>query len=497
MINVKLFKNKYNYPKFSRSLTQVGEVLQCTPLNINSTNGEILTQNFSELHNANYISLEIDNVLLYAWIDSIEHYSGEKRYKIKYTVDGFRSYIDKVDLGVQYIKRSPTPSNELDPMLRGHSSSSTDLNITVKDFENRGLRTLVVVASLTSNQPSQTYLKTPIQPTPYILYFCDYPVNNWTSVSAIVNLITKLNSSQKPINITTIYSTPYIADSNRVPSPLRLEFESGGEDVLIEGFHLYTQVPKLYTHIKIDPPSDSLRQTPHSRQIVIGESGIMSVGEELLYRNDLYLRRDIDIYSGATNFSLMLYNENENIWKMTPYSLRGSAMQSIPIAYSPEQQLLAMSQTNRNTALFGDVANLVVGGAQIVGGILGAGATGGLSLAMAGSGLMQAGSTIVDMTSREEILRDSLNAHQNPSAFLGSALGATMYDRVFIITKSKKKDNSELVRSLYGYPQNKLMNLSLPSRGFIQTQECNVSGNIPKYGLEEINSRFNQGINVQ
>ena len=58
-------------------------------------------------------------------------------------------------------------------------------------------------------------------------------------------------------------------------------------------------------------------------------------------------------------------------------------------------------------------------------------------------------------------------------------------------------DNAVKVNERYGYPKN-MVDEYYSSQGFLKLQNCSVSGtgstSVPQWAIEEINSRFNEGI---
>lgn len=497
MITLQFYKNQYSYPDYG-SITAVGSPLTVTPINIDSTRGTILTQQpFDDIHAVNYLSLDFGSTVLYAFITNVKHHSGDKRYQIEYQVDAFRSYINQASLGTQFIKRSPTVSNTIDPYLRGDVDNLKDINIQKLTFSGGNNRTLVVQVSVPSDTPAGAYLGHPLQPSPYLMHCVDYSANSWHTVEAITSLISIISQSEKPINLVSIYSIPYYAKTIKTTAPLRLEF-SPTDIRSIEGFYTMpvnafgSELP--FREMTIQKPDAILRRTPHTVQIVVPEAGILNIPDDVLFDSrTLVLRQDIDITTGASNYGLFF--KTGSTYLMLPHSVRGASVSGVPVAFSPEQQLMAINQTNRTTSLLSDVAGIAMGGAVIAGSVLAAPATGGVSLAGLTAGGVQAGSSLINLFTRDEALRDSLNNHSNPPAYLGSALLPSFVSDVFIVITKVKNDNQTLVNERFGYPQNKLDTLTLPASGFIQTSECCVSGaNVPDWAKQEINLRFDNGI---
>lgn len=501
MIQLQLYKNPEGYPNYTQNIVSMGSTYDVTPVNIDIRNGSILMEvDFNTLSQANYLSLDFGTTLLFAFIDNIKHHSGD-RYQVDYTVDAFRSYINKATLGTQFIKRSPTVSNTVDPLLRGVNDNLKDIDIEKLTFPSAGVRrTLVVQVSVPSTSPEGTYLGHPLQPNPYLMYLVDYNANTWHTVDAITDLLGVITKNEKPINLVNIYSIPWYTKGTTTPLPLPLEI-SAGQVTEINGFYVLPvgsiDSDRPVRAINIPTPPQTLRRTPHSVQLLIPEAGIINIPDDILFdTRELFLRQDIDITTGASNYALAFASGGE--WYLLPHSVRGASVSGVPIAYSPEQQLMAINQTNKTTSLIGDVAGVVMGGAQVVGGVLASPVTGGASLALALSGGVQAGSSLVSAFTRDDALKDSLNTHSNPPAYLGSALLTSFTNDIFMITTKVKDDNATQVNNLYGYPHERLSTLTVPTSGFIQTQECAISGlEIPEWAKQEINARFDMGLRVK
>lgn len=500
MIQLQLYKNPESYPNYTTNIAPMGSSYEVTPVNIDIRSGSILMEiEFNTLSQANYLSLNFGSTLLYAFIDNIKHHSGD-RYQVDYTVDAFRTYISKATLGTQFIKRSPTPSNHIDPFLRGSDDNLAEVTSQKLSFYPNELRTLVVLVSVPSTSPSGTYVGHPLQPSPYLMYMVDYEANSWHEVDAIKDLLDIITKQEKPINLVSIYSIPFYVKTDMAHTPLLLETSAGVVES-IDGFYLYyvhsIDNEKPFRTIEIPTLSDDLRKTAHTVQLIIPEAGIITIPDELLFSDtNLYLRQDIDVTTGASNYSLSRIVNDE--WELLPQSVRGSSVSGVPLAYSPEQQLMAINQTNKTTGLLSDVAGALMGGAQVVGGVLAAPATGGMSLTLAATGGLQVGSSLLNAFTRDDALKDTLHTHTNPPAYLGSALLTSFVNDVFMVVTNVKQDNASQVNSLFGFPQNKLDTLQLPQSGFIQTQECVISGlDIPNWAKQEINARFDSGLRIK
>lgn len=495
MVELKLFQNPRQFPEYTNSITQIGTTKQVTPLNINSQGGEILSQNFPELHTANYLSLKIDGQLLYAWIDSIEHYSGDKRYKIIYSVDPFRTYINRVTLGTQFIKRDPIANNKFDEMLK----SENPLEVTINkiqmnnDASKNNYRTLVVVSKLAvAYQGNPVSSITPAQPVPYFFNLYDYDTQNWTQHTPLKEFMNAVQGSSKAVNIVSMYTIPLIEDGGDfVPTQLPLDTDPPNTPTnIFYNFRLPYGTTNHFRKIKkINPLPESYKKTQFRNQLIIGEGAVLNIPKELSFKTNLYLKQDIDLYTGSSNWSLCLLVNGE--YQLTGHSTRTTGLSPIPLAYNEEQQLLAINQTNNRASMLSDVGNLAISGfglgaSLMTGNLIGAGLSGAKIIG-----------TFVDSQNRKSALEDSLHNSQEQALFTGSALTLDYTNKVYQIITRENPTNSTNINSLYGYPQDKHKALSIPSpSGFVQTQECAVSGPIPKWAIEEINQIFDNGLRV-
>lgn len=101
---------------------------------------------------------------------------------------------------------------------------------------------------------------------------------------------------------------------------------------------------------------------------------------------------------------------------------------------------------------------------------------------------------------RQTSLADMKNAvPSNPPSFLGTALANFYNNKYYTIITYDGVDNREQVHESFGYPINMIKNFSLPSSGFIQTQNCSVGsdGTVPRWAIQEINTIFDNGLRVR
>src|SRR5699024_4233299 len=146
---------------------------------------------------------------------------------------------------------------------------------------------------------------------------------------------------------------------------------------------------------------------------------------------------------------------------------------------------ISQNQNSLTTSLIGDVATVGMGG---VASMTGLGAMAGVPMAFGGI------ASIMGQHAKKEDLKATNTA--NPPAMLGTALTGTLNGTFWIVTKHTKISNSGTVHSTFGYPHEYVKKLSVPSSGFIQTENCNISsdGSVPRWAIEEINQLFDRGL---
>lgn len=484
MARLQFYKNKYNYPNFSPTLTAYGNSLPSTPVGISLKNGKLRVMgNMDDFMSCNYVGITRDSKTIYAWIDDVEFHTDSSFY-VSYIVDAYRTYRSKLEYGNQFIKRGPTPTKKFDELL-GSLKGTNEITRIAGSFLNSNKRYAVVQQKVISG--GETFSTTPVQPSPYRFYFCPYDVNDWTSASPIKDLLTAFaDKGELSEDIVTLYSIPYINTNNMNLTTLRVNFASGA--VNIDGWFQMmdtggedTYATNITQNIPLFFPDD-LTKVNHSVMLVIPDAGIISVPDELIEMEDitLYLRQDVDIFSGAVNYTITSGNGS------IPYhlSVRGSTTGSIPILSDPYDTYISQNQNAITTSLFGDVASIGVG--------IGAISSGN---ALIGAGTLASG--IKGITNTFSGLADAKNAsHSNPPAFLGTALAANFHQKFWIVVMKTKVTNEEEVNSNFGYPHNMIAPLVPPTTGYIQTDGCNVSsdGTVPLWAVNEINRLFDSGI---
>jgi hypothetical protein len=485
MATLQFYKNKYRYPHYSNTLTAYGTSMECTPVGVNLKGGSLRVKGtMTDFMSCNYLALTRDNQTVYAWIEDVK-FRTEDSFEVAYSVDAWRTYKSKIDLGTQYIARSPVATYLKDNLL---GSVKPYMSIDSMMYSPAFSTSRVMVVQVRGAADS-LFSNTPVQPTPYQFYLIRYQVNNWQATAPLLNLISTLASSAKTINIVTMYSIPYM-DLTGIPTQV-LPVDNGNSIIEISGFQCLDGTTatntKLFleTPIIIDNPME-LMKTEHSVSIVIPEAGIIHIPDELLNHEGLKLRQDIDLFSGASNYMLMTGD-----YVCWDHSVRGSSISSIPIISDPVDTYMSQNQNALATSLIGDVASIAMGAGLIA-------STGGMGAALGGAGsitgglngLMNTAANLGDMKTK---------GYSNPPAFLGTAM-ANNYNQMFwVITRRSFVDNMSDVNTYFGYPYNMIDQLSFPATGYIKTEGCSVmstDGSVPKWALDEINGNFNRGILV-
>lgn len=494
MATLQFYQNKYNYPHYSNSLISYGIPLECTPVGINLRTGTLRVKgNMTDFMSCNYLAFTRDGHTLYAWIDDVK-FRTEDSFEVAYSVDAWRTYKSKIDLGVQYIDRRPEATSARDPLLGAEQDYPDVSSKTVWKTPNTNSRIFVVQVRPNGG----TYSTTPVQPSPYQFYMIAYSVNSWTDTTPLVQLMLALEGGAETQNLVTMYSIPYMNISGLTDEPLPVETASGTQT--IPGFKLLGVVDGvtslLYreTPIIIDEDRAELLRVNHSVQLVVPEAGIINIPDELLMKDDLKLREDVDLFSGASNF--MLSSGTSDYYTQ---SVRGSSVTSIPILSDPMDTYMSQNQNALTTSLIGDVATIAGGMAMLTPLGRAAGTAMGMGGGMtAGAGAFAMYSGVNNMIDRKASIMDAGSKYSNPPAFLGTALAGRFNNRVWIVVTKDPVDNATDVHTNYGYQYGKVTSLTLPTSGFIKTEGCNVmsDGSVPRWALQEINQIFDNGIQV-
>jgi hypothetical protein len=491
MASLQLFKNQYRYPKYSGTIAAYGSSMDCTPVGMGLKSGSLRVKgDMVDFMSCNYLSLTRTGKTIYAWIDDV-NVINDSVFEIKYSVDSWRTFQSKIDLGVQFIKRTYTETFLKDPLL---GSTQPYYDVTSTDY-SIGSSTKRIAVVQVRGTGGQTMSNSPVQPTPYQFYLTEYNLNSWQDSQPLVDLMSALPENGETQNLVTIYSIPWIDTVGIPTAPLIITIDNNPA-ITIEGWKGVTSDINmsglLYheTPILTDGALDLMKR-PHSIQVVIPEAGILNIPDELWVKPDLKLRQDIDLFSGACNYMLTTGSYADGNYSFYTESVRGSSVSSIPILSNPEDTYISQNQNALTTSLIGDVANIGMGFA-----IAGASPDPGMkawglsSIVSGGVGIME------NMAQRA----DGGSHYSNPPAFLGTAMAANFNGTFWVVVKQQHVTNEGVVHDNFGYPYNAIGYLTFPSTGYIETQNCNISstdGSVPRWALEEINTMFDNGILVK
>lgn len=481
MASLQLYKNPYHYPNYG-SITRYGNSMSCTPVGTGLKTGKIKVRgNMADFMSCNYLSLTRSGKTIYAWIEDVYFHTANS-FEVSYRVDAWRTYRSHINLGTQFIERSSTVTYKRDELL-GATQAHPDVLERVHTINNSSNRVLVVQTRV---YDGEQFSNTPVHPSPYRFYFLEYNIHNWAGNSTLNSFMQAITGSAKPENIVTLYSIPWVDISHLPTSPLIIH----PGDVSINGFKMLneqvTMQGRLFNETKILIEDlvdiDELLRVDHSVQVVVPDAGIISIPDYMLKDGDLYLRQDVDMFSGASNYMVVSRS------KYFTQSIRGSAVSSIPIVSDPMDTYISQNQNALATALIGDVASIIAGGTTAY-------VTGGMGTAL---GATIASSGVSNIVNRYASIQDMQNKVSNPPAYLGTALASSFNQVFWLVITKQPVDNASAVHSNFGYPMNKIAPLTFPSRGYVKTQGCTVrsDGTVPQWAIDEINSLFNNGIYV-
>ena len=479
MATLQFYQNPW-HQNYYGDITPYGNPMNCVPVGTGLKSGKIKVKgNMVDFMSCNYLALERSGKTIYAWIEDVYYHTADS-FELTYKVDAWRTYKDHVLLGVQFIERSNMVTYKRDDLL-GATQEHLEVIENVHTIGNPNKRVLVVQAKVYSGE---VFSNTPVQPTPHRFYFMEYDIHNWPQNDALNLFITAITGGAQPENIVTMYSIPYV-DTSHLPTG-NLAIHPGsmripGFKILTEGFSMQG---RLYNETKINlgVDIDELLRVDHSVQVVVPDAGIISIPDYMLKDGDLYLRQDVDMFSGASNY--MVVSDS----KYFTQSVRGSSISSIPIISDPMETYISQNQNALATALIGDVASIVKGAVTAY-------STGGLGAAV---GASMASSGLSNIINRYASIKDMESKVSNPPAYLGTALASSFNQMFWTVVTKQPVDNAEIVWSMYGYPLNKLAPLIFPEQGYVKTQGCSVAsdGTVPQWAIDEINNMFNNGIYV-
>lgn len=495
MNTVSLYKNPQAYPNFSESLTFVLSK-EATPRNMDSNGGYVdMAMSFDQAMSGNYLKIERESQVIWAYISKVEERSGDKLFRFFYMVDAWRTYRAKLNLDNQVVVRAPAETDIYDSLL-GSTEAFNQITSTPMAFFNSGRRIMVVQVKRMSGDG---YSCTPVIPTPYHLYICPYDVNDWTDAVPIRNLVALLTTSGRPSNIVTMYSIPFF-DMTGMSTADTLPVKIGDNTTTIAGWTMLSwglphDAHERITHDALIELPGNLTRTKHSVMIVIPDAGIINVPDELLYKDYLYLRQDVDVFSGASNYMLVTKHQLDGE-SQYHVSVRGASINSIPIVSDPMDTYISQNQNALTTQLLGDVASMGAG-ALMIGAAVASGGT--LAMVAGGAGANQILGAISSRAAVNSQIKDAGHQSTNPPAFLGTALAAEFSQKFWVVIVRPYVTNADLVHAEMGYPCGIMQPLVFPAAGFIQTQGCNVKsdGTVPLWAIQEVNRMFDNGVKVE
>src|SRR5690606_23174135 len=156
----------------------------------------------------------------------------------------------------------------------------------------------------------------------------------------------------------------------------------------------------------------------------------------MLKDGDLYLRQDVDMFSGASNYMVVSRS------KYFTQSVRGSAVSTIPIVSDPMDTYISQNQNALATALIGDVASIIAGGATAY------------ATAWAGSavapGMTSGGPSFT--VNRYKSIRAMQSKASTPPAFLGTAPASSFNLMFWLVNTKEQVDDTNVVQTTFGYP---------------------------------------------
>ncbi len=471
MVEMQFIRNNNQYPFYSSNAGTVVNTVMAKPVSKNLRSGFVDVE-LTNISNFNYISYILHGKRIYAWVTDVEHIAGNKLYRVHFATDAYRTYINNVIIGTQFIERSPEPTNLHDPLLG--SEEPTNIFFTQNySFPNPDKRYLIV-------QVRQNYIASmsPGQPNMYNFYVAEYDVNNWRSSSTIVDLMDAISYGERPNNIVTVYSVPHVdlSGDGFLDTVLSITYANKNDVVVEDIKQLINKLGnqnRFVTSCPIHLEAEGFIKTNHSFSIVIPDAGIINVPDTIAVKDNLNLKMYVDIFSGACNYILCIGDNPTHL------SVRGGATTSIPIISDPYDTYISQNQNTLMASILGDVANLGYGLVT----------SNPASMTAGGTGLLNTVTSLAD--AKNEI-------PSTPPAFLGSALMPHYNKRFWVQYNYAYVDNAVQVNNRYGYPKNMVDEVAIPNKGFLKLQNCSVRGtgstSVPQWAIEEINSRFNVGI---
>lgn len=496
MAKLQLYKNEYIYPDYG-GITKYSSEKNCTPVGMGLKTGTIRVEGtMKDFLSCNYLRITRNDKKIYGWIEDVE-YLNDLIYNVSYSIDPFRTYKNNITVGHQFVERDNDTSTKKDDMLSSNQGYPEIYRSTFYSDDSASRFLVVQVRAGQKDGPADanpSFSDTPASPTPYDFFVKKYDKNKWFDDPDIAHLLNTLGGITEDNNIVTMYSVPYLNLDYTKKSRFYIK-DGNGEKIgeignfrVVKGSEGDDMGELVREIIDVKFPEelalDDLPLTNHQVQIVIPDAGIMNVPTELAMDSTLKLQREVDLWSGACNYTLI--SEKEGIGGELNVSVRGTGVSSIPVLSDMKETYLSQNQNSLSSALVGDVASMGVGVASsLVGGPVGIGA--GASAIVSG---------LNGISSRNADTEDIGSKQSNPPAMLGTAMVANHSGHFWMVVTKKKVDNSSVVHGNLGYVQNMYKNAGIPDKGYLKTQGAMVStdGTVPRWAVDEINQILNNGI---
>ena len=489
-MTIQLYRNPVYYPDYKYTITPVGSVMAAKPVTLQTRSGTISASiPFDTLFSVNYLRIVHGNSTLWAWIRDVRSMGREHAWEIDYEIDPLRTYMDHITWGRQFVLRDMTATYHPDPLLGTpqHHLNHRSVKLVLNGTNNEHKRVFVVQC-----RPGESGIKPSVIPTlpnGYVYFLREYDIRTPESAGGITNFVKQITNSAPDPRLVTAYSVPWF-DTTKFDQIHTLTdytswsamFASFGEWRYIGSTAGKTLVPAdLVQTLVVQPQTlpTYFKRVPHQARVIVPGAGLLSVSDYML-EYGFTIRRDMDFFTGACNYMLMRMGGDGA--GPDGQSVRSSAIASIPIVGDPKDVYITQNQNALSTALLGDVA-------MIGGGIL------ATYFGMPG-GLMQVAHGVSGIGERNTRLKDLENQPTSPPAMLAPALVNSFNDTVYLDISYKDCTNETMVHEETGYPQHLLKTVTLPSNGFLQTQNCSVTttGQPPQWAIEAINTQADMGI---
>lgn len=493
MITINYYINQYDYPEYGANLGSIIRTQQATPVRTGINSGTLKVEGgFKQFFDVNYISIIQDGSTRYAWITDIQHLSGERLWELTYQVDAFRTYLSRTNFGNQYVERYYTPTTKIDSLIGSNTTDYSNIEVTSTRFDvgdaPQGWRTLVVQISKAGD--TSLINAGPVQPSPYALYLRTYDMRAWTSDTQLMAFFNDLINKEEPTNLVGIYSVPYIDISPTGTLPLERE---GGTDSY-SGFSTYTNsiYGALTKLLNITLPDVGTPQAERLYTIDIPTAGQIIIPRYMVEGGGaLQLERLIDLYSGSTTYNLLYANQP------TGLSVTAPPIADIPIAYDGRAQTLAVMRNGTRNSIYSMLTPSNVSG--IAGNAMTGFSLAGPMGAVAGATLGAVADPLMNTLKRQFLPAhgDIVYSKDGGSKQGGINTFLIKYEQtVFITCQYASNQNADNIHNRFGYVHNTIVNIAIPTNGYIKTLGCTVRGNIPKWARDSINDIMDSGLRI-